>query len=139
MPSDAQMARCRSERPRPSERKFCTRSYGTLHTWHRQLHGKGRSRGLTNLPRLESALSNYERLGGDQNQKIQGAIERGWPLVASSFSPEMRDFGHKTILGKTAAYDAETFLRVLAYHPITAKRMVAKLFTFFAYDKPAPE
>jgi len=51
----------------------------------------------------------------------------------------MRDFGHKTILGKTAAYDAETFLRVLAYHPITAKRMVAKLFTFFAYDKPAPE
>src|SRR5262249_53598258 len=33
----------------------------------------------------------YERLGGDQNKKIQGAIEYGWPLVASSFSPEMRD------------------------------------------------
>lgn len=81
----------------------------------------------------------YERLGGNQNQKIQGAIERGWPLVASSFSPEMRDFGHKTILGKTAAYDAETFLRVLAYHPITAKRMVTKLFKFFAYDNPSPE
>jgi len=80
----------------------------------------------------------YERLGGDQNQKIQGAIEHGWPLVASSFSPEMRDFGHKTILGKTAAYDADTFLRVLAYHPITAKRMVAKLFTYFAYDNPSP-
>jgi uncharacterized protein (DUF1800 family) len=80
----------------------------------------------------------YERLGGDQNQKIQGAIEYGWPLVASSFSPEMRDMGHKTILGRTAAYDADMFLRVLAYHPITAKRMVTKLFTFFAYDNPTP-
>lgn len=81
----------------------------------------------------------YERLGGNQNAKIQGAIEHGFPLVASSFSPEMRDFGHKTILGKTAAYDAETFLRVLAYHPVTAKRMVEKLFVYFAYDKPAPQ
>ncbi len=80
----------------------------------------------------------YERLGGDQNQKIQGAMEFGWPLVASSFSPEMRDFGHKTILGKTAAYDAESFMKMLAYHPITAKRMVTKLFSYFAYDYPSP-
>ncbi len=79
-----------------------------------------------------------ERLGGDQNKKIQGAIEYGWPLVASSFSPEMRDMGHKTILGKTAAYDADMFLRTLAYHPITAKRMVKKIFSFFAYDDPTP-
>ena len=80
----------------------------------------------------------YERLGGDQNAKIQGAIEYGWPLVASSFSPEMRDFGHKTILGKTAAFDAESFMRMLAYHPVTAKRMVIKLLTYFAYDNPSP-
>jgi len=78
-----------------------------------------------------------EQLGGSRDTKMQGAIEYGWPLVASSFSPEMRDFGHKTILGKTAAYDAEGFLRVLAYHPVTAKRMVAKMFSFFAYDKPS--
>ena len=51
----------------------------------------------------------------------------------------MRDFGHKTILGKTAAYDADTFLRVLAYHPITAKRMVAKMLSYFAYDHPSPQ
>jgi len=79
----------------------------------------------------------YERLGGDQNQKIQGAIEFGWPLVASSFSPEMRDMGHKSILGKTAAFDAESFMKFLAYHPVTARRMVTKLFTFFAYDHPS--
>ena len=81
----------------------------------------------------------YERLGGDQNKKIQGAIEFGWPLVASSFSPEMRDMGHKTILGRTAAYDADMFLRLLAYHPITAKRIVTKVFSFFAYDSPSPK
>jgi len=81
----------------------------------------------------------YERLGGEQNKKIQGAIEFGWPLVASSFSPEMRDLGHKTILGKTAAFDAESFMRLLAYHPVTAKRIVTKLFTFFAYDNPSAE
>ena len=79
----------------------------------------------------------YERLGGDQNAKIQGAMEHGWPLVASSFSPEMRDMGHKTILGKTAAFDAESFMRLLAYHPVTAKRMVKKLFSYFAYDNPS--
>lgn len=81
----------------------------------------------------------YERLGGDQNAKIQGAIEYGWPLVASSFSPEMRDLGHKTILGKTAAYDAEGFMKMLAYHPVTAKRIVGKILSHFAYENPEPE
>ncbi len=81
----------------------------------------------------------YERLGGDSNQKIQGAIEYGWPLVASCFSPEMRDFGHKTIFGKTAAYDSDSFMRVLAYHPTTARRMVTKLFTYFAYEHPSSD
>ena len=79
----------------------------------------------------------YERLGGDQNQKILGSMEYGWPLVASSFSPEMRDMGHKTILGKTSAFDAESFMKLLAYHPVTAKRIVTKLLTFFAYDNPS--
>jgi len=50
----------------------------------------------------------------------------------------MRDFGHKTILGKTAAYDAEGFMRMLAYHPIAVKRMVTKLLRYFAYENPSP-
>jgi uncharacterized protein (DUF1800 family) len=81
----------------------------------------------------------YERVGGaDQRQKIADAIDHKYPLVAFSYTPDMCDRGMKTILGKTMDFTAEDVLRMLAYHPVTANRMIAKLWSFFAYENPEP-
>lgn len=80
----------------------------------------------------------YERGGGDQMQKVKDAIEYKRPLVAFTYTPDMRDLDPKTILGKTDTFDADEVLKTMAYHPVTAKRLMGKMWSFFAYDNPEP-
>jgi uncharacterized protein (DUF1800 family) len=80
----------------------------------------------------------YERIGGDQTQKVMDAIKYNRPLVAFTYTPDMCDRGPKTILGKTKDFSAEDVLKMLAYHPIAARRTMTQLWEFFGYADPEP-
>ena len=44
-----------------------------------------------------------------------------------------------TILGRTAAFDGDSMLEMLATHPQTARYVCTKLWTYFAYENPEPK
>jgi uncharacterized protein (DUF1800 family) len=50
----------------------------------------------------------------------------------------MHDSGEKTFLGKTGPLTSENVLDLLCMHPTTAKRIVTKFWTYFAYPDPEP-
>ncbi|MFM9874121.1 MAG: DUF1800 family protein [Fimbriimonadaceae bacterium] len=76
--------------------------------------------------------------GGPETAKerLSVAFEKGIPLVASAFSPIYHDQGQKTILGKTANFDTQSILNLLADHPQTHRFICKKLWEFFAYEEP---
>ncbi|MCB8933744.1 MAG: DUF1800 domain-containing protein [Fimbriimonadaceae bacterium] len=79
--------------------------------------------------------------GGNQataKARLMAAVEKGVPLIASSYSEGYHDEGVKTILGKSAPFDTETLLDLLADKPETAKALATKLWEFFAYPNPEP-
>ena len=49
------------------------------------------------------------------------------------------DNGTKKILGKTANFDGDAVLKMLAEHPQTARHLVYKFWEFFVYPKPKDE
>ncbi len=64
----------------------------------------------------------------------------GWSSRDNAFvfNAADHDDGPKTVLGQTGALDGSDVLRALAAHPSTARRLVTRLFQFFAYDDPEP-
>ncbi len=81
----------------------------------------------------------YRDLPGDANQKMRDAIAYDRPFAAFSVTPALHDPGPKTILGRTAPYDGDAVLGLLANHPQTARHLCRKLWTYFAYDDPDPK
>ena len=76
--------------------------------------------------------------GANAEQKLRDAIRYDRPFAASYVAPAMHDPSPKTILGRTAAYDGDSFLEMLAAHPQTARHVCGKLWAYFAYDDPEP-
>jgi uncharacterized protein (DUF1800 family) len=56
-----------------------------------------------------------------------------------TFNAGQHDDGDKTFLGVTRNWDADDVLAALVRHPATARRLTAKLFSFFVYDNPPNE
>lgn len=81
----------------------------------------------------------FWELPGNTEQKLRESIKYDRPFAAFYNSPAMHDPTPKTILGKTAPYDGDEFLDMLAAHPQTARTLCAKLWTYFAYDDPEPK
>ena len=77
-------------------------------------------------------------LPGNTEQKFRDSVRFDRPFAAFYVSPAMHDPSPKTILGKTAAYDGDGLLEMLAEHPQTARYVCGKLWAYFAYDDPEP-
>jgi uncharacterized protein (DUF1800 family) len=60
----------------------------------------------------------------------------GWHLRddAFFFNANEHDFGPKVVLGRNGDLDGSDILVTLAEHPLTARRLTEKLFTFFVYE-----
>lgn len=71
--------------------------------------------------------------------RVRFAIEKEMPMIAFQDCPELHDNGFKTVLGVSGPLTAEDILKIVAHHPVTAKRMSKKLWSFFAYENPEPE
>ncbi len=80
--------------------------------------------------------------GGDQMRLkafLAESLEMERPIVASSYSDGFHDNGVKTVLGKTARFDTESALDMLATHSATARHITKKLWSFFAYPEIEPK
>lgn len=75
----------------------------------------------------------------DQMSQIRESIAYHRPLYASTYAEGLHDDGQKTILGKTAPFDMESFLEYLAYRPETAHYICGKLWSYYAYPNPEPK
>ncbi|MFW5697277.1 MAG: DUF1800 domain-containing protein [Fimbriimonadaceae bacterium] len=59
--------------------------------------------------------------------------------ISFLFRPGVHDDGPKTILGKTAAFDGESFLDHVAMQPQTARYLVDKILRWFVQPNPSPQ
>jgi uncharacterized protein (DUF1800 family) len=64
----------------------------------------------------------------------------GWRLDRATgnvfFAPRLFDDGAKTLLGETGNWGGEDAVRILSAHPATGPFLAARLWRFFASDKP---
>jgi uncharacterized protein (DUF1800 family) len=81
----------------------------------------------------------FYELPGSTEQKVMDWLHYDRPFTSFTLMPAMHDPTPKTILGKTEAYDGDSFLAVLAHHPATAKHLSKKLWELFVYSNPEPE
>ncbi len=72
-------------------------------------------------------------------ERLHNAVVRGTPLVASTHAPNLFDTTEKTVLGKSKLFTAEQVTKQLSRHPLTARRIVTKLWKFFASDQVSPK
>lgn len=65
----------------------------------------------------------------------------GWELLDDqfTFNQHQHDFGAKTVLGKTGAFDGNDGLQIILDHPATARFICRKLVRFFATDDDLPD
>ncbi len=54
------------------------------------------------------------------------------------FNRNQHDFGDKTFLGRTGAWDGDEIVNMILEQPVTAEFMARKFFTFFVHDHPTP-
>ncbi len=83
-------------------------------------------------------VSIYNDRKGTPVEKLMESIQYDRPFTSFCYMPDMHDSTPKTILGKTANWDGDSVLDMLATHTITALRMCKKLWEFFAYEDPEP-
>jgi uncharacterized protein (DUF1800 family) len=85
-------------------------------------------------------MVHFSGIGDDRDFELQRqeAAQKGRSMFAFCEAPVYHDSGFKTVLGRTAAFDGDMLLDHLASHPLTARRIPARLFEFFV-GRPAPE
>lgn len=81
----------------------------------------------------------FERGGEKVQETARDCIEKGRPMTAFCETPDLFDSGPKTILGKTANFDGDAVLDLVAARPETAKNIAKKLWEYFAYPNPEPQ
>lgn len=81
----------------------------------------------------------YSGLGDETpyEELAQRAGRQGMSVFNFCVVPAHHDSGSKTILGKTAAFDGDQVLDLLAEHPQTARFVCTKLWQFFAGPQPS--
>ncbi|RYG21814.1 DUF1800 domain-containing protein [bacterium] len=80
----------------------------------------------------------FWELPGTTESKFRDSLKFDRPFAAFYYSPAMHDPSPKKILGKTAPFDGDSLLEMLAEHPQTARYVCGKLWAYFAYDDPEP-
>lgn len=65
----------------------------------------------------------------------------GWSTTEAGFRfrEDQHDFGQKTFMGKTGNFDGWDILNIIFEQPAAAEFITKKLWTYFAYENPAPE
>lgn len=86
---------------------------------------------------LRNALPNAARM--TQHQQLQSALDDERPIIVFTDSPSLHDNKNKTILGKTANFDADGVLDWLVAQPVHARFLMTKLWEYFAYPDPEPK
>jgi len=86
---------------------------------------------------LRNALPNAARV--TQHQQLELALMDDRPIIVFSDSPALRDRNPKTILGKTADFDADGVLDHLVAQPVHARYLMTKLWEYLAYPEPDPK
>ncbi len=84
-------------------------------------------------------INTFWELPGDSTAKMKESIKYQRPFCSFTYLPQFRDSTPKTILGKTADFDGNQLIALLAKHPKTADNLCRKLWEFFAYPNPEPE
>src|SRR5215831_1313656 len=83
-------------------------------------------------------IGNYS----EDDVKAAARAFTGWNLRGGTdfyFDENQHDAGDKTFLGQSANLDGTDVLKIVVNHPATARRIVGKLFGFFAYPNPEPD
>jgi uncharacterized protein (DUF1800 family) len=80
----------------------------------------------------------FERGGEKVQETAKECILKGKPMTAFCETPDLYDNSPKTILGRTANFDGDAVLDLVAARPETAKNLAKKLWEFFAYPNPGP-
>ncbi|MCW5945402.1 MAG: DUF1800 domain-containing protein [Fimbriimonadales bacterium] len=80
----------------------------------------------------------FEQGGENVQPTMRRFIEADRMPVVFAHSPELHDDGKKTVLGKTANFDGDSLLEMLASRNETAAFVSKRLWEFFAYDDPEP-
>lgn len=81
-------------------------------------------------------LNTFYEWPGDSSKKLKDAISDKRSFAFFTSMPSARDDGEKTILGKTSDFDGDEVLKLLAEHPVTARRICHKLWEYIAYPDP---
>ncbi len=55
------------------------------------------------------------------------------------FAQRQHDYGTKTVLGQTGAWNGDDVVNIVVSHPACANFICTKLFKFFVFDDPKPE
>lgn len=77
--------------------------------------------------------------GKTNDERLLSLLKDGRPGLAYAEFPALRDAEPKTILGRQKDWRADEVLDTLANHPLTAERIVGKLWAFFAFADPEPK
>ncbi|MHB8637722.1 MAG: DUF1800 domain-containing protein [Fimbriimonadaceae bacterium] len=78
----------------------------------------------------------YEAGADAMQTRLRDGIEKGYPMIVSTYSPGLHDDQPKTILGETKNFSFDDALSLLAGHSATAKHIGTRLFEYFAFRNP---
>ncbi|MBS1717891.1 MAG: DUF1800 domain-containing protein [Armatimonadetes bacterium] len=79
----------------------------------------------------------YYELGKmPERDKVMKMSDADMPMIAFTECPYLADTGPKTVLGVTRRFDDKSMIQFLCENPITAKRLMKKLWAFMAYENP---
>lgn len=79
----------------------------------------------------------YEVSIKDDKKRLEHCLQHGIPLIAHSVLPEVSDARNQSILGQQRIYSANSLLDMLANRPETDRRLLSRLWTFFAGTEPS--
>jgi hypothetical protein len=102
---------------------------------HRNAPNENFGRELLELYTL--GIGNYS----EDDVKSAARAFTGWNLRATDFyfDESQHDAGDKTFLGLKGNLDGTDIITTVVNHPLTAQRIVGKLFAFFAYPDAEPD
>lgn len=86
---------------------------------------------------LRNALPEANRIKVEM--QLQMALEQDRPMIVFSDAPALHDLGSKTILGKTANFDADMVLDHVVKQPAHAQFLAKKLWKFYIAAEPSPK
>jgi uncharacterized protein (DUF1800 family) len=81
-------------------------------------------------------------VGNYSEQDVREAARAftGWTndVLAYKFDAAQHDFGEKTFLGRTGAFNGDDIIRIILEQPVTGEFVAAKLYRYFVRDEISP-